>query len=87
MTTGGGVGIGGTMRMLDGMNTGTRCRYCGETFDNHCSFEPMVMPKGCICDPGTWESSEEVTSPCGEHWGTDKQYCQGCGHDAGCHRT
>ena len=65
------------------------CRICGLPEDEHCIFEPMTMPDGCVCDPGSWDT-ETVTPICKKYKrpaddAYENAYCLNCEHDKRCH--
>lgn len=59
------------------------CMHCGETWENHCTFEAK-MPDGCQCDPGEW--GDTVNDVCPEFVG-DFSNCARCEHDRECHKV
>jgi hypothetical protein len=60
------------------------CAICGKPENEHHDFVPRVMPKGCKCDPGTWDA-DSIRPVCESHEGHDDSYCQNCCHDKACH--
>lgn len=60
------------------------CRHCGLPRDEHCEFEDLLIPKGCVCDVGTWLPSD-ISPICQNYVGDGEQYCENCEHEANCH--
>lgn len=60
------------------------CKHCLRTKEDHCEYEALEMPAGCVCDPGTWGDS--VPAPCAKYVGEGATYCATCEHDQACHR-
>lgn len=63
-----------------------KCIHCGKTEEEHCKgFEPIKVPKGCVCaDQGGWRNNV-VLPICDEYDGNGTEYCWNCEHEIGCH--
>lgn len=63
------------------------CKNCGEPEGYHClNFEPIVIPKGCVCNPRNW--SGEIRPICDnleEDSGKFVGMCKKCEHNVECH--
>jgi hypothetical protein len=68
--------------------TAPLCRHCRKPESDHHEFEPWVAPEGCVCDPGTWTTTNGtiVTPICSEYKQYGDGYCITCGHDRECHK-
>ncbi len=60
------------------------CLHCGRPAEDHHEFEPMPMPPGCQCDPGSW-SPLTPRVICASYRGDGLEYCWACEHDSECH--
>ncbi len=61
------------------------CKHCGRPESDHCVFELLEIPDGCVCDPNTWDG--EIAPICGEYQGDGINYCDKCEHDKACHKN
>lgn len=59
------------------------CRHCGHRESEHCTFEAVSRPDGCVCDASTW--GEVIPPICDAYVGDGKQYCGTCEHNKECH--
>jgi len=64
------------------------CRNCGQPKSDHCEFDPVLMPDGCVCDPMTYGYDTGVGPICAEYdqGTTVNGYCVKCEHDRACHK-
>jgi hypothetical protein len=63
------------------------CRICGKSEDDHHAFDPVELPPGCVCDPGTWgESWKKLPPVCDKYDGDGVENCKKCEHDKECHK-
>ena len=63
------------------------CKHCGLSEHEHHEFEAsIVVPDGCICDPGTWDGYKP-TGICPAYKGDGNVYCITCEHDKACHKA
>ncbi|KKW13215.1 MAG: hypothetical protein UY48_C0003G0037 [Candidatus Gottesmanbacteria bacterium GW2011_GWB1_49_7] len=60
------------------------CIHCGLLESDHCIFQAMVVPPGCVCNPGEWD--REIPPPCEVYVGTPPRCCDTCEHDQECHQ-
>ena len=63
----------------------TKCKHCGQSESDHCTFEPRVIPDGCVCNIDSWFYTE-IPPVCDEFKTCDK-YCDVCEHDEACHKA
>ena len=63
----------------------TKCKHCGQPESEHCTFEALVIPDGCVCNPGTW--LVKIPPVCNEFSGRDYGYCETCKHGKKCHKV
>ena len=68
------------------------CRKCGRKKVEHCDFEPVEIPDGCVCDPRDWADPTGVPGICSkfeadysEDWPSNM--CSRCEHDYECHKN
>lgn len=61
------------------------CRNCGRQEEEHCLFDGVVVPDGCVCDVGTWYPNK-ITDICVSYTGSGGSYCLNCEHEKGCHK-
>ena len=67
-------------------NSKTVCKKCGKTEDEHCKFDPVVIPKGCVCNPNNWFVSGKIPSVCSHHEEDSSVcLCKNCEHLKECH--
>lgn len=59
------------------------CKHCGRPESEHCIFEALEIPKGCVCDLSTWD--EGIAPICDKYEGDGVEYCRRCEHDKECH--
>lgn len=69
------------------MRRTTVCAHCGEERDDHCHFEPIMVPKSCVCDPTEWGDSESVPDVCSTYILGKDGRCDSCEHDKECHEV
>ena len=64
-----------------------KCKHCGLTEADHCTFEAYVIPDGCKCDPEDWG---EIIPPICSSFTADPDQpdrCQSCEHEKTCHEV
>ena len=63
------------------------CKHCGRYEEDHCIFEPVIMPKGCKCDPGEWGDLRDIPPVCNKFEPDERDpcICKNCEHDKECH--
>jgi hypothetical protein len=59
------------------------CRHCHRLKSEHCVFEPLNVPPGCVCDPATW--GNEIEPVCEKYVGNGVTVCKTCAHEKECH--
>jgi len=63
-----------------------KCKLCGGTEKNICRHEWVNMPKGCICNPKSWDT-EKVPPVCSSFIQGRYGNCSNCEHDEACHKN
>jgi hypothetical protein len=64
------------------------CRVCGDDESDHHEFDPVVLPKGCVCDWQDWGVTPQfIPDVCDafEKNGDPSPLCSTCEHEPGCH--
>ena len=62
------------------------CRNCLRAEEEHCFFQPIEIPNGCVCDPRTWLPND-IGPICRKYKGNGTESCSDCEHDKECHST
>lgn len=61
------------------------CVHCGQGAAEHHGFEPVVTPKGCVCDPKWWRDPVHIPGICATFVGPPDDWCETCQHGPECH--
>lgn len=64
------------------------CRHCHKPEGEHCHFEELPVPLGCVCNLVEW--GDDITPVCKTfnpttYKGKEVESCQTCEHDKACH--
>lgn len=66
------------------------CKKCSRLKSEHCEYEPIEVPEGCVCDPYDWGDPTNIPDVCEKFRPCEDEnfsgMCAVCEHDEACHK-